>query len=58
MARNDVGLQPVPRPLRIEMAGGWHHVTARGNEHKRVARQKRLQEIMAKVVKEMSDVET
>jgi REP element-mobilizing transposase RayT len=26
------------RPLRIEMAGGWYHVTARGNERKRVFR--------------------
>ena len=26
------------RPLRIEMAGGWCHVTAQGNERKRVFR--------------------
>ncbi|MFA5190438.1 MAG: hypothetical protein WC740_06920 [Verrucomicrobiia bacterium] len=26
------------RPLRIEMAGGWYHVVARGNERKRVFR--------------------
>ena len=22
------------RPIRIALAGGWYHVTARGNEHK------------------------
>ena len=40
------------------MAGGWYHVTGRGNGRERVARQRRLQEIMAQVVKEMFDVET
>ena len=26
------------RPLRIERAGGWYHVTARGNERKLIFR--------------------
>ncbi|MBM3836262.1 MAG: addiction module toxin RelE, partial [Verrucomicrobia bacterium] len=26
------------RPLRIEQIGGWHHVTARGNERREVFR--------------------
>src|SRR6266849_4117530 len=26
------------RPLRIEKAGGWYHVTARGNERKAIFR--------------------
>jgi putative transposase len=26
------------RPLRIEKAGGWYHVTARGNERKSIYR--------------------
>jgi len=26
------------RPLRIDRAGGWYHVTARGNEQKRIYR--------------------
>jgi len=29
------------RPLRIEMAGGWYHVTARGNERKLIFRDDR-----------------
>jgi REP element-mobilizing transposase RayT len=28
----------VARPLRIETAGGWYHVTARGNERKPIFR--------------------
>lgn len=24
------------RPIRIEVAGGWYHVTARGNERRRI----------------------
>jgi hypothetical protein len=26
------------RPLRIEKTGGWYHITARGNERKRIYR--------------------
>ena len=26
------------RPLRIEVAGGWYHVTARGNERRAIYR--------------------
>ena len=29
------------RPLRIERAGGWYHVTARGNERKAICREAR-----------------
>ena len=29
------------RPLRIERAGGWSHVTARGNERKAIYRDDR-----------------
>lgn len=29
------------RPCRIEKAGGWHHVTARGNERKSIFRDER-----------------
>ena len=29
------------RPLRIERAGGWYHVTGRGNERKAIYRDKR-----------------
>jgi len=42
------------RPLRIERAGGWHHVTARGNERKAIFRDDRdrlhLQELVAEMV--------
>ena len=30
------------RPLRIEQAGGWHHITARGNERKAIYREERV----------------
>ena len=26
------------RPLRVEMAGGWYHVTTRGNERRAIYR--------------------
>ena len=26
------------RPLRVEIAGGWYHVTARGNERRAIFR--------------------
>ncbi|HUJ10221.1 MAG TPA: transposase [Verrucomicrobiae bacterium] len=29
------------RPVRIEVAGGWYHVTARGNERRAVFREDR-----------------
>jgi hypothetical protein len=29
------------RPLRIEHAGGWCHITARGNERKEIYRDER-----------------
>ena len=29
------------RPIRIERAGGWHHVTARGNERRAIFRDNR-----------------
>ena len=29
------------RPLRIELAGGWYHVTNRGNERKAIYRDER-----------------
>jgi REP-associated tyrosine transposase len=29
------------RPLRIERAGGWYHVTGRGNERKAIYRDNR-----------------
>ena len=31
----------VSRPLRIERAGGWYHVTARGNERRPIYRDAR-----------------
>jgi len=42
------------RPLRIERAGGWYHVTGRGNEGKAIYRDKRdrlhFLELMAEMV--------
>src|SRR3954470_23651854 len=32
--KEEIRLAVVARPLRIERAGGWYHVTARGNERK------------------------
>ena len=31
----------VARPLRIEKAGGWYHVTARGNDRRAIYRDRR-----------------
>ena len=42
------------RPLRIERAGGWYHVTSRGNERKAIFRDDRdrrhFLELMGEVV--------
>lgn len=49
------------RPLRIEMANGWYHVTAQVAARRlteRVAEAKALQKAMAKVMKKMPGVET
>jgi hypothetical protein len=32
------------RPLRIQRPGGWHHVTARGNERRAIFRVDRVDE--------------
>lgn len=41
------------RPLRIERAGGWYHVTSRGNEHKPIFRNDRDREHFLELVAEM-----
>ncbi len=41
------------RPLRIEKAGSWCHVTARGNERKSIFRDKRDREHFLEVIAEM-----
>jgi REP element-mobilizing transposase RayT len=33
------------RPLRIEVAGGWYHVTARGNERRHIFRDDRDRQV-------------
>ena len=34
-------MEPMARPLRIEIAGGWFHVTSRGNERRPIFRDDR-----------------
>jgi REP element-mobilizing transposase RayT len=41
------------RPLRIEKAGGWYHVTSRGNERKRIYRDDRDREHFLELLAEM-----
>jgi REP element-mobilizing transposase RayT len=41
------------RPLRIEKAGGWYHVTSRGNERKPIYRDDRDREHFLDLVAEM-----
>jgi REP element-mobilizing transposase RayT len=41
------------RPLRIEKAGGWYHVTSRGNERKRIYRDDRDREHFLGLIAEM-----
>jgi hypothetical protein len=41
--------------LRIEKAGGWHHVTARGNERKSIFRDGRDRRHFLEVIEEMAE---
>src|SRR5262249_30053416 len=41
------------RPLRIEKAGGWYHVAARGNERKPIYRDERDREHFLELIEEM-----
>ena len=41
------------RPLRIERAGGWYHVTARGNERKAIFRDDRDRMHFLELLEEM-----
>jgi len=41
------------RPLRIEKAGGWYHVSARGNEQKSILRDHRDRQHLLEVIAEM-----
>jgi hypothetical protein len=41
------------RPLRIEQAGGWYHVTARGHERKPIFRDDRDREHFLQIIAEM-----
>ena len=41
------------RPLRIEKAGGWYHVTARGNERKSIYRDERDRKHFLELIEEM-----
>ncbi len=41
------------RPLRIEKAGGWYHVTARGNKRKRIYRDDRDRQHFLELIEEM-----
>jgi putative transposase len=41
------------RPLRIDQAGGWYHVTARGNERKPIFRDDRDRQHFLQVIAEM-----
>ena len=41
------------RPLRIEQAGGWYHVTSRGNERKPIYRDDRDREHFLDLIAEM-----
>ena len=41
------------RPLRIEKAGGWYHITARGNERKRIFRDDRDRQHFLELLAEM-----
>ena len=41
------------RPLRIEKADGWYHITARGNERKAIFRDDRDRRHFLELVAEM-----
>src|SRR5881397_269615 len=41
------------RPLRIERAGGWYHITARGNERRPVYRDDRDRQHFCELLEEM-----
>jgi len=43
------------RPLRIEQAGGWHHITARGNERKAIYREERDRRHFGELLAEMTE---
>jgi len=42
------------RPLRIEQAGGWYHITTRGNERRAIFRSDRDREHFLEVLAEMT----
>ena len=41
------------RPIRIEQAGGWYHITARGNERKAIYRDDRDRQHFCELLAEM-----
>jgi len=41
------------RPIRIEQAGGWYHLTARGNERKAIYRDDRDRQHFCDLLAEM-----
>ena len=43
------------RPLRIDVAGGWYHVTARGIERRKIYRDDRDKEHFLEVLEDMVD---
>src|SRR6185436_10932209 len=43
------------RPLRILIAGGWYHVTARGNERREIFRSDRDRQRFLALVSELPD---
>ena len=51
--KEEIRLAVVARPLRIERAGGWYHVTARGNERKPIFRDDRDRRRFLEVIAEM-----
>jgi putative transposase len=48
-------LADMARPVRIEVAGGWYHVTARGNERRAVFRDERDRRHFLELLEEASE---
>ena len=46
-------MSDMARPLRIERAGGWYHITARGNERRPIYRDDRDREHFCELFEEM-----
>ena len=38
MGSGDLLIDSMARPLRVDYAGGWYHLTSRGNERRRIYR--------------------